>query len=348
MGWCMQRNQVHGTRMGDSAVLAPAPGRGYQLQVGPPGALTVSVVMFPQQSVLALLRRVASGQPDGTLARPPGAIGAALRPAARLAVQSFAGRGITIIPECCTPVPPLADVPVAEQAAALRDIGPEALTEELQAEGWGYAVPSQWRAAARQPRQWLASMAEASLDGWAVTEPRWKAAASLFDREVRRVGTAAVRGGMETLLNNLHPLISCTDGVLAAAFPHDRCLALGRRRLVLIPMIASRRALVVSFDRPEVCYIGYPIRPAGPSPEAPARGALALILGPLRAAALQALHQPLTVNEVAAAVQCAPTTATYHLQQLAAADMITRERRGTSVWVSRTTRGSKLIDLLSD
>ena len=47
-------------------------------------------------------------------------------------------------------------------------------------------------------------------------------------------------------------------------------------------------------------------------------------------------------------MQCAPTTATYHLQHLAAAGMITRERRGTSVWVSRTTRGSKLIDLLSD
>ena len=51
--------------------------------------------------------------------------------------------------------------------------------------------------------------------------------------------------------------------------------------------------------------------------QAAANGALALILGPLRAAALQALHQPLTVSELAAAVQCAPTTATYHLHQLA-------------------------------
>jgi len=27
--------------------------------------------------------------------------------------------------------------------------------------------------------------------------------------------------------------------------------------------------------------------------------------------------------------------------------MITRERRGTSVWISRTTCGDKLVDLLS-
>ena len=77
-------------------------------------------------------------------------------------------------------------------------------------------------------------------------------------------------------------------------------------------------------------------------------GTLALILGPLRAAALQVLHHPLTVNELAAAVHCAPTTATYHLQQLATASLVTRERHGTSVRVSRTTRGDKLIDLLSD
>ena len=58
--------------------------------------------------------------------------------------------------------------------------------------------------------------------------------------------------------------------------------------------------------------------------------------------------EPLTVGELAVAVQCAPTTATYHLDQLAKAGMITRERRGTSVRVSRTTRGDELVDLLSD
>jgi predicted MarR family transcription regulator len=46
-------------------------------------------------------------------------------------------------------------------------------------------------------------------------------------------------------------------------------------------------------------------------------------------------------------VHCAPTTATYHLHQLAAADMITREKSGASVWVSRTARGDELVDLLS-
>ena len=42
-------------------------------------------------------------------------------------------------------------------------------------------------------------MAYASLDIWAVAEPRWRAAGPLLDREIRRVGTAAVRGGMVAL-----------------------------------------------------------------------------------------------------------------------------------------------------
>jgi DNA-binding MarR family transcriptional regulator len=73
-----------------------------------------------------------------------------------------------------------------------------------------------------------------------------------------------------------------------------------------------------------------------------------MILGQLRAAILQALRQPLTVGDVAAAVYCAPTTATYHLHQLAAAGLINREKSGPSVRVSRTARGDELVDLLSD
>jgi len=111
---------------------------------------------------------------------------------------------------------------------------------------------------------------------------------------------------------------------------------------------AGRDALLFSFDVDDVCFIGYPI----PHPRAVAQdtadGALATILGPLRAAILQVLRQPLTVGDLATAVHCAPTTATYHLHQLAAADLITREKSGSSVWVSRTARGDELVNLLSD
>ena len=157
-----------------------------------------------------------------------------------------------------------------------------------------------------------------------------------------------VRGGMGALLNNLHPRLRYADEALIMEFPCDQCLILGPRRLALLPMIAGHDAFLISFDRPDVCYIGYPIRQPGPGTRVVADGALAMILGPLRATILQALRQPLTVGRLAAAVQCAPTTATYHLEQLVATGMIIREQCGTSVRASRTIRGDELVALLSD
>jgi DNA-binding transcriptional ArsR family regulator len=333
-----------------AATSAPKPG---ELRAGGPGPLAVSVVLSPHQSVLSLLHQAVSGRSIGAPASLLAAVRDGLRPQARFAAQWFTALGWTMTPETCTPISPLADASVADQAARLRDMPAAALTSELDAIGNGQNWPPQWRAAADQPRRWLNSMADASLDTWAAAEPLWQAAGPLLDREIRRVGTAAVRGGMAALLNNLHPGLSYHDGTFAFASACDPSYTLGPlgsvgpRRLALVPMIAGRSALF-SFERPDVCYIGYPLPQPGPGATATADSALATILGPVRASILQALRQPLTVNELAAAVHCAPTTATYHLHQLAAAGLITRQKSGPSVWISRTARGDELVDLLSD
>jgi hypothetical protein len=335
-----------------AATSAPMPG--YELRAGTPDALAVSVVLAPQQSVLALLLQAASGQSWGAPPSLLAAIRHGLRPQARFAAQLFTARGWAEIPESCTPISPLADASVADQAARLRDMPAAALTDELHAADSGHDCPPHWRAAADHPGRWLKSMADASLDTWAVAEPRWQAAGPLLDREIRRVGTAAVRGGITALLNSLHPGLSYHDGTFVFAPPCNPCLTsrplgpVGPRRLALLPMIAGRNALLFGFDRPDVCYIGYPLPQPRPGAQTTARSALATILGPVRAAILQALRQPLTVSGLAAAVHCAPTTATYHLHQLAAAGLITRERSGPSVWISRAARGDELVELLSD
>ena len=337
--------------MGETGTIAatPAPGPGHELR---PDAPAVSVALAPQQSVLSLLLQAASGHSLGAPAGLLAAVRDGLRPQARFAVQSFTERGWRMIPDSCVPISPLAEASVADQAARMRDLPAAALTGELQAVDGGHDLPPQWRAAADQPRRWLNAMADASLDTWAVAEPRWRAAGPLLDREVRRVGTAAVRGGMAALLNSLHPGLSYHDGAFAYTPPCDRCRTVplgpvGPRRVVLVPMIAGRNALLFSFDLPDVCYIAYPLPQLRSGTPATADGALATILGPVRAAMLQALRQPLTVSDLAAAVYCAPTTATYHLHQLDAAGLISREKCGPSVRIRRTTRGNELVDLLS-
>jgi DNA-binding transcriptional ArsR family regulator len=332
-----------------TSVLRP----GFELRAGATDAPAVSVALAPQLSVLALLLQAASGQSWGAPAGLLSAVRDGLRPRARFAAQSFTARGWTVIPESCTPISPLADASVADQAARLRDLPGAALTGELQAASDGHPWPPHWQAAADQPRRWLNAMADASLDTWAVAEPRWRAAGPLLDREIRRVGTAAVRGGMAALLNSLHPRMSYHDGTFVFAPPPCRPgpalgpFGPGPRRLALLPMIAGSEALLFSFERADVCYIGYPIPRPYRGAQATADGALATILGPVRAVILQALRQPLTVSDLAATVPCAPTTATYHLHQLAAAGLISREKCGPSVRVSRTARGNELVDLLS-
>jgi DNA-binding transcriptional ArsR family regulator len=341
--------------MGETGMIAAtsAPRPGCELRAGAPDALSVSIVLAPHQSVVALLLQAASGQAWGPPAGLLAAVRDALRPQARLAARSFTARGHTTIPDACTPISPLADTSVADQVGRLRDMPADALTNELHAAN-GHPYPPQWRAAADQPRRWLNSMADASLDIWAVAEPLWRTAGPLLDREIRRIGIAAVRGGMAALLNSLHPGLSYRDGTFVFAPPCDPSNRLGPlgpvgpRRLALVPMIAGRDALLFSFDLPGVCYVGYPLRQPRPGALAAADSPLATVLGPVRAATLQALRQPLTVSDLSAAVHCAPTTATYHLHQLAAAGLITREKSGPSVWVSRTARGDELVDLLSD
>jgi DNA-binding transcriptional ArsR family regulator len=325
-------------------------GPGFEPLPGMPAAPAISVVLDPQYSVVSLLLQAASGQSLGAPAGLLAAVRDGLRPQARLAARSFTGHQRGWIPDSCMPVPPLADTSVADQAARLRDLPAGALTGELQAAANGHRWPLHWQAAADQPRRWLNSMADASLDTWAVAEARWRAAGPLLDREIRRVGTAAVRGGMTALLNSLHPHLSYQDGTFAYASPMHALGPLGPvgpRRLALLPMIAGSDMLMLGFESPDVCYIGYPLRQPRRGAPATADNPLATILGPVRAAMLQAVRQPLTIGDLAAAVHCAPNTATYHLHQLAAAGLITREKSGPSVWIGRTARGDELVGLLS-
>ena len=136
---------------------------GYQLRVGAPDALSVSVALTPQQSVIGLMRQAASGRSLGAPASLFAAIHTALRPQARFAAQSFAGRGPAPIPECSAPVSPLANARVGQQAEQLREMPAEKLTGLFQAgyDGRGFRR-------ARKPQ--VTSLAAGSVP-WPT--PRW-------------------------------------------------------------------------------------------------------------------------------------------------------------------------------
>jgi DNA-binding transcriptional ArsR family regulator len=316
---------------------------GYRLRVGNPARLAVSVTLAPHESMLALLRQAAGGPVCGAPVDLVPTIRRRLRATTRFALPALGPAGAGLLPDCATPVPPPAEVPVAVQADRLRQLPGATLQAELHA-AFGSAVPAGWRAAADRPQRWLHALAGASLDAWGVSERRWRDAGPLLDREVRRVGIAVVRGGLDALLNTLHPRIRYAAGVLSLAGACDREVDLGVRRLVLLPMIAGPGAVFACFDSPEVACLAYPLR--GPDGAGDA-DALTLVIGAPRAAILRLLRHPRTIHELARAVRCAPNTASYHCQQLETAGLVTRRRDRRVVRVTRTARGAELLDLLS-
>jgi hypothetical protein len=114
--------------------------------------MAVSVALVPQHSVFALVRRAASGPPPPTAA----ALRQRLRPRSQFAFSSFAASGPTCVPDCCLPIPPTADVTVAEQVDRLRDLPGQVLIDEL-AGPVGDHLPAGWAPAADQPGRWLRS-----------------------------------------------------------------------------------------------------------------------------------------------------------------------------------------------
>ncbi|MCA2230358.1 ArsR/SmtB family transcription factor [Nonomuraea aurantiaca] len=123
---------------------------------------------------------------------------------------------------------------------------------------------------------------------------------------------------------------------------------LGDRKLVLVPMLAGKDAVIVSLDSPDAVWTAYPVPGADSlwrKPVAPALDELSALLGPVRADLLCALEQPMTMSMLATAMQIAPSGLTYHCDRLGAGQLIMRERRGREVWIARTHRAEELLEL---
>ncbi len=224
--------------------------------------MNVSVVHSPQQSVFFLLRELAGTLPAG---RTPPELSDrdrafALRPIRR---QRLHGA----VPDALVPLSPRTDVSVAEQIAALHDYSPEDLVQDLGADG----VSAAWEPVARDPRRWLAEYADATAAAWRFLEQRWTSARAALDREAERIGVAAVRGGLGSVLNTLSPRLRFSDGCLIIEAPdylrrtsgqhHPATrIPLAGRRLHLVPSIGPADGLFVHLDDAEVIGVAYPVR----------------------------------------------------------------------------------------
>jgi DNA-binding transcriptional ArsR family regulator len=265
------------------------------------------------------------------------------------------------MPGCTTPIPPTHDTQVADQVERLLASDGSELEAEI-AVAFGTDPPRPWAAAANESRRWMHSLARASTDCWLAHAHSWRRASGRLKRESERVGTAAVTGTLDTLLNTLHPKLRFEAGALRMV-PCERepegdrfrgvpesAEPIDHRRLVLVPMVVPNLAVVANFDDDDLVYIAYALprtTRGGEAPDALGDDALGSLLGPVKADALHFLRNPRTMGDLARHLNCAPSTATYHCQQLVAAGLVSRERRAQSMWLRRTRRGEELLEVLA-
>ncbi|MEV4804469.1 winged helix-turn-helix domain-containing protein [Nonomuraea sp. NPDC049421] len=309
----------------------------------------LSLSISPHLTALAWITDALAGRRRGLPGLWRKAIGARVSRLGHQAVRPLAAPGGHVGPDCLVPRPPGdGDVPIQDQLAALRDLPPGRLVSDLEQAFGSGPLPVQWRSAAERPRQWLHGYAGAVADVWTAAEPLWKRARALLDKEVTRVGVAAVRGGPELLLGALSDRITCGGGGLRVAGLDGGRYELGDRRIVLVPMLAGKDAVIAGLDDPEAVWIAYPLPGAQTlwsRPAAPALDELSALMGPVRADLLCAIGRPMTMSMLAADMKVTPSSITYHCDRLRDARLITRERRGREVWVGRTHRAEELLEL---
>jgi DNA-binding SARP family transcriptional activator len=256
----------------------------------------------------------------------------------------------SVTPDCVTPLNPAREIPVHIQVEWLHSISKDDLLGDIQTVFDG-APPPQWQCALRQPRDWVHAYADAMADAWRSVMPLWTETQPMLEREIRRVGAAVVRGGLDLILDRLHPACQFDNHVLRIRDPEPTSVELGDRPLVLVPMLSGFRALICNLDRPDAVWIAYPLPMSrNSSPQATGQSRTALLesmVGPTPADVLTAAGQPLTISALAVRSGVAWNKLAYHCGRLAAAGLVQQEKISNEVWISQTERGAGMVELFS-
>jgi DNA-binding transcriptional ArsR family regulator len=113
-----------------------------------------------------------------------------------------------------------------------------------------------------------------------------------------------------------------------------------------MPLVAGERSSIVARTGDVIESIAYPVRSVlGLEPVEPPAAPLEALLGTPRAQILRAMEGPTGIGAVAESLRAVPSVATHHVDNLEAAGLVTRQRRGRNVLVSRTARGEALLEV---
>ena len=194
-------------------------------------------------------------------------------------------------PDFLDPLPTGAAPTIDEQLDALRATPFEVIEREFAIHYPDGEVPTCLVPFRDDPRRALDRLADGMRAYWdAAIAPFWPAMRAALDEEVLLRARALAADGPDALLARLHDRIRWERPVLTLVKPLDQSFAAVNQRLLLVPLIFSRGALMCSTDQADVVMVTYQSRGAAllagsPPPSSPAADRLAILVGRGRAAA---------------------------------------------------------------
>ncbi len=313
-------------------------------------AVPVRVVDDPYASVLALacagLRDRALGR-DSVFARAC----SVLRAESLVALGRVVEPGASLSPDCLTPVVDLtastmsAGKAMREHLDRLRSTSAAELGADVEQTFDGHPPPH-WDAIRSAPRRWLHELTDGLELLWEVVAAEWDRQRGLREEEAQRIGQAAVTGSLDVALAAAHPRGRTAPSGFEFPDPDGIDSRIGRRTLLLNPLLAGLHLTVANLDRPDEVYFAYPARPrpgGGPDPDADAE--LDALLSTPRAQLLRLAEHDRVMSELARATHLTPAAVTHHIDWLVRCGLVVRHREGRMVRVTTTARGRRLLAL---
>lgn len=242
-------------------------------------------------------------------------------------------------PDCLTPDLLAADTTVDDEVERLRSLSVTDLQGDLE-QTFAGDPPWHWAEIAASPRRWASAVAGAVARLWDGIEPLWHAQAPHRRREGERLSFAAARGALDVALSRVHPRVAVRGNTVEFPGTGGSDLDLSPRTVALAPTLAGLDLMVFNIDRSEQAWFGYSLEPLRDTDH----DALATLLTPLRAKLLLMLDRERSMSELAGTLYAAPPTITYQIGTLVAAGLVARRKEGRRTLISRTPRGSDLVD----
>ncbi|MEV6637136.1 ArsR family transcriptional regulator [Actinoplanes sp. NPDC051470] len=256
----------------------------------------------------------------------------------------------SVWPDFLGPHPPSALPSLDEELAGLRATPAEVIEAQF-AKHYPDGEPEILRPFRIDRAAALARLSDGLAAYWAAAlAPYWPAMRAALEEEVLLRARALAADGPDALLAKLHDRVLWERPILTLVKPLEQSFDAFDKRLLLVPLIFSRGALLCSGDDPDVIMVTYQSRGAAVladrvAPSAPA-DRLAILIGRGRATVLRALTSPATTTGLATALGLAPSTVSEHLSALQAAGVVHRRRAGRRVLYGLEPAGVALVTLL--